>query len=291
LSEINQRGEDMAKFLDRLDAHGGAWSTALGDLNRAHLDAFLAAHPDISARLALSKVRKLHPRERRILAADLLQMLVPWTESDAKQLPRLERLIDATASVDEIIYRTEVRLAALLRIRTIILNVAGRFHVRSQPRQAAALAALEECEDLRLSFRPDRSARPPAKMPLPALEADEKAAQRLRPAWLGFHFEPASTATRKRLSMPDGAVRVLSIVPQSPAATAGLRPGDFLVGAAGEPFTRANPIRPHVVLAPLDGEWSLDIQRGRERQTLRLRPQVAPDNAPVDRTRTVRKRP
>ena len=156
---------------------------------------------------------------------------------------------------------------------------------------AAALAALEECEDLRLSFRPDRSARPPAKMPLPALEADEKAAQRLRPAWLGFHFEPASTATRKRLSMPDGAVRVLSIVPQSPAATAGLRPGDFLVGAAGEPFTRANPIRPHVVLAPLDGEWSLDIQRGRERQTLRLRPQVAPDNAPVDRTRTVRKRP
>ena len=41
-------------------------------------------------------------------------------------------------------------------------------------------------------------------------------------------------------------------------------------------FTRDNPVRPNVVTAPLNGDWPLDIQRGKERMVLRLRPQAAP---------------
>jgi hypothetical protein len=276
LTEINQRVEELGKFLDRMDAHNKVWSAALADLNQVHLDAFLAAHPDFSTRLALPKLRKLKPKDRRALAADLLQMLVPWAESDAKQLPRLEKLIDAVASIDEITYRTEVRMAALLRIRAILLDVAGRFHVRSQPKQAEALAALEACEDLRLSLA-GSSPKPAAKTPLMALDVDLKAAQRFVPAWIGFHFKPVAPAVRMRFSLPDGAVRVVSVMAKSPAATAGLRRGDMLLGAAGEPFTRDNPIRANVALAPLNREWPLEVQRGRERLTVRLRPQAEPE--------------
>jgi hypothetical protein len=276
MAEITQRSDELANLLDRLDGYSKTWSPALADLNQAHLDGFLAAHPDYAARLALPKVRKLGAKDRRALAADLLQMLVAWVESDAKQLPRLERMIDAMASIDEVTYRTEVRLAVLLRVRTILLDVAGRFYARTQPEQAEALAALEACEDLRLPLS-GSSAKPAARTPLTAQDVDQKAARRFVPAWLGFHFMPVAPAIRKRLSLPDGAVRVVSVAGKSPAATAGLLRGDILVGAAGEPFTRDNPVRPNVVTAPLNGEWSLDLQRGKERLSLRLRPQAAPE--------------
>ncbi len=275
LAEVNRRGEELAKWLDRLDAHGKVWAAALSDLNQAHLDGFLAAHPDFAVRLTQPKLRKLGPKDRRALTADLLQMLVPWAESDAKQLPRLERMIDAMASIDEITYRTEVRAAALLRVRSIMLSVAGRLYVRAQAKQAEALAALEACEDLRLPLL-GSGPKPVNKSPLTALEVDRKAARRLVPAWLGFHFRPVAPAVRKRLSLPEGAARVQRVLPQSPAAMAGVRAGDILLGVAGEPFTRANPIRPNVVTAPLNGEWPLDVLRGRTRMTLRPRPQPAP---------------
>jgi S1-C subfamily serine protease len=160
-------------------------------------------------------------------------------------------------------------------VRTILLDVAGRFHVRTLPKQAEALAALESCEDLRLPLS-GSNPKPVARTPLTALEVDQKAARRLVPAWLGFRFMPVAPAVRKRLALPGDAVRVVSVLAKSPAATAGLLRGDILVGAAGEPFTRENPVRPNVVTAPINGEWPLDIQRGRERLTLRLRPQAAP---------------
>jgi hypothetical protein len=277
LTEINQHNEDLAKLLDRLEAHGKVWAAALADLNQAHLDGFLAAHPDFVARLAHSKLRKLGAKDKRALTADLLRMLVPWAESDRKQLPRLERLIDAMASIDEITYRTEVRMAALLRVRTIMLNVAGRFHLRSLPKQAEALAALERCEDLRLSLS-GSSPKPASKSPLQSLDVDRKAAQRFVPAWLGFLFHPVAPAVRKRHGLPDGAVRVTFTVAKSPAATAGLRRGDILLGAGGESFTRDNPVRPNVVTAPLNGDWPLDIRRGKDRTVVRLRPQAAPES-------------
>jgi hypothetical protein len=278
LTEINQRGDELAKLLERLDAHSKTWAAALADLNQAHLEGFLAAHPDYVARLALPKLRKLGAKDKRALTADFLQMLVPWAESDAKHLPRLERLIDAVASIDEITYRTEVRLATYLRVRTILLDVAGRYYVRSQPKQAEALAALEACEDLRLSLA-GSAPKPAAKTPLTALDVDQKATQRFVPAWMGFHFRPVAPPVRKRLSLSEGVVRVLSVVAKGPAASAGLRRGDILLGAAGEPFTRDNPIRPNVVTAPLNGQWPLEILRGRERLTLQLRPQAAPEGA------------
>jgi PDZ domain len=276
LAEINQRGDEWAAFLDELEAHAKTWATALGDLNQAHLDGFLAARPGLAARLALPALRKLGPSERRALAVELLRELLPQTEADDKQLPRLQRLIDATAGLDEIAYRAEVRLAALLRMRTILLDIAGRFYLRTQPKEAAAFAALERCEDLGLTLAPAAGpASPTVKPALPALDTDRQAAARVQPAWLGFVFEPVASARRKRQGLPDGAVRVVKVVANSPASRAGLRPGDILLGAAGESFTSQNPVRPAVVMAPIGVQWPVDLQRGSTRMVLRVQPEAA----------------
>ena len=279
LAEIKQRGDELAAFLDGLEAHAKAWATALGDLNQARLDAFLATRPALASRLALPALRKLEPAELRALAVELLRELVPVAEAGGKQYARLQRLIDATAGLDEIAYRAEVRLAALLRMRTVLLDVAGRsyLHSRAGSKEAAAFAALEGCEDLNLKLAPAVGLASPAMKPaLPALDTDRQAAARARPAWLGFVFAPVSAARGKRLRLPDGAVRVVSVFANSPATRAGLRPGDILLGAAGESFTRQNPVRPAVVLASIGTEWPLDVQRGSKRLVLPVVPAPAP---------------
>ena len=279
LAEINQRGDELAGFLDGLEAHAKAWATALGDLNQARLDAFLASRPGWATRLALPALRKLGPAERRALAVELLRELVPLTEADAKQFARVQRLIDATAGLDEIAYRAEVRLAALLRMRTLLLDVAGRYYLKTQgkAKDVAALAALERCEDLDLTLAPAAGPASPAVKPaLVALDTDRQTAARLQPAWLGFMFEPVSSSYRRRLGLPDGAVRVVSVVANSPASSAGLRPADILLGAGEEPFSRQNPVRPAVVLAPIGVQWPLDLQRGSKKLVLRVQPQAAP---------------
>jgi PDZ domain len=281
LAEINQRSDELAAFLEGLEAHAKTWATALGDLNQARLDAFLAARPGLAARLALPVLRRLEPAELRAREVELLRELVPLTEADGKQFSRVQRLIDATAGLDEIAYRAEVRLAALLRIRTILLDVAGRSFLQSQSQirsqEAAALAALEGCEDLDLKLAPAAgSARPAAKPALSALDTDRQAAARLQPAWLGFVFAPVSSARCQGLGLPDGAVRVVSVVANSPATRAGLRPGDILIGAAGESFTKQNPVRPAVVLASIGVKWPLDVQRGSKRLLLPVVPEPAP---------------
>jgi hypothetical protein len=281
LAEINQRGDELAAFLNGVEAHGKVWATALGDLNQARLDAFLAARPGLASRLALPALRKLGPAERRTLAVELLRELLPQSEADGKQFSRVQRLIDATASLDEIAYRAEVRLAALLRMRTVLLDVAGRYYLQSQgkPKEAAASAALERCEDLELTLAPVAgSAGPTFKPALVALDTDRQAAARAQPAWLGFGFEPLSSARRRRLRLADGAVRVMSVVANSPAIRAGLQRGDILLGAAGAPFTSQNPVRPAVVLASIGVQWPLDLQRGSKRLVLQVRPEPAPNS-------------
>jgi hypothetical protein len=342
LAEINQRGDELAAFLDELEAHAKTWGSALGDLNQARLDAFLAARPALAGRLALPALRKLGPEERRALAVELLRELLPVTEADAKQFSRVQRLIDATAGLDEIAYRAEVRLAALLRMRTVLLDVAGRHYLKTQasrvgsppappagasgrpptlptprasrapsspaahhrarpsevsgeegqvggrrawePSQGShirsevdAFAALEACEDLDFALAPIAGdAGTKVKPALVALDTDRQAAARVQPAWLGFGFAPVSSSRRRRLGLPDGAVRVVSLVADSPASRAGLRSGDILLGVGAELFSRQNPVRAAVVLAPIGTEWPLNLQRGSKKMVLRVRPQAAP---------------
>src|SRR5207249_1781148 len=105
-------------------------------------------------------------------------------------------------------YRTDVRLAALLRMRALLIRIAGTellipdevFAPESpegQPRTGAmgrGLAALEACEASEIGVldtsRQLTAAEPPE--PLPPFDEDLAMAQRPLPSWLGIRFHAVS---------------------------------------------------------------------------------------------------
>ncbi len=74
------------------------------------------------------------------------------------------------------------------------------------------------------------------------------------------------------------AVRILGVVPDSPAAAAGLAEGDLVVAAAGAPVeTLDDVVRAMVLGRP--PEIALDVLRGDARRTLAIRPRVGREAA------------
>jgi S1-C subfamily serine protease len=83
----------------------------------------------------------------------------------------------------------------------------------------------------------------------------------------GEDLEPAAARDLGR----SRAVRILEVVAGSPAAEAGLRPGDLVVGAGGSPVETLDDVVRVMVLG-LPPELALDVRRGGEPRVLRIRP-------------------
>ncbi len=81
------------------------------------------------------------------------------------------------------------------------------------------------------------------------------------------------------LVIPGNGVWVLEVDPRYPAATAGLRAGDVIERADGQPVhTRAALV--DIIRQHADSPVTLDIRRGKEHVTVRVQPQVDPDGIP-----------
>src|SRR6185436_19357803 len=99
-------------------------------------------------------------------------------------------------------YRVDVRLAALLRMRALLVRVAGQELLREdaaggeRSAQRAALGALEECERGTLGvFEGTEGPFPPdAPETLPPFDEDLAAVRRALPSWLGIRFRPVPEA-------------------------------------------------------------------------------------------------
>jgi thiol-disulfide isomerase/thioredoxin len=69
---------------------------------------------------------------------------------------------------------------------------------------------------------------------------------------------------------------VSSVLPDSPAMEAGLRPGDIVVGAVNGPFVGRDRIREWVMTAPIGLPQELLIKRGDQRLRMSLTPMPEP---------------
>jgi len=279
LRDLDNQADSLFGLLDQLEAHAKIWESALGDFNQANLDGFLAARPAWRARVEERSLRGFDSTALRSLATSLLSELDQFVTSDARRLAEANRLMTALSSTDEIRYRNEIRVAALLRMRFILTTAAGRIWIRDKKEQAKAFEALDRCEDLSLPIKssPSPITEPPAASQFASLAEDRRRAASTKPGWLGITFVPVSAGRRKHLALTAGASQVTSVLARSPAATAGLRAGDILTGAPNLPFAHPSDLRPFIVSAPPGSPLAIEVLRGKSR--LLLRPTVG--EAPV----------
>jgi Do/DeqQ family serine protease len=96
--------------------------------------------------------------------------------------------------------------------------------------------------------------------------------------WLGAKLQAVTSdiADTLNLKRPSGAL-VASVVPQSPAARAGLHSGDLIVSVDGQAVEDPNAFDYRFATKPLGGEAQLGIMRGGREGTLAVSLETAPD--------------
>jgi len=271
LAELDERAHALFAFLDQLELDGKTWEGALGDFNQANLDAFLASQPHWRSRIEDRAVRGLDVAGQRGLAQQLLADLAPYVLSDPSRLVEANRLVEGLTTTDEITYRSEIRAAALLRTRFVLTSVAGRMWSKRDPHQVQAVEALARCEDLALPVPAvlPRIAEAPEAPRLPSLAEDQRRAAAARPGWLGITFVPVSRDRRKTLGVSDGAAQITFVLPRSPAAEAGLRTGDIVLGPPGRSLSHARDLSPINASSAMNVALPLEVVRGKSRVVVR----------------------
>jgi thiol-disulfide isomerase/thioredoxin len=100
------------------------------------------------------------------------------------------------------------------------------------------------------------------------------------PSWMGIRYEPVSARRKPDPSLPRGAVQVMTVFPDSPAAGAGVHVGDVVLGADGRRFDELHAIREWTMQSELGRPAQLDVRRGRDPLELTLVPGPFPIEMP-----------
>ncbi len=99
---------------------------------------------------------------------------------------------------------------------------------------------------------------------------------RVRRSYLGVTIRAVDLPTADRLNSPGAAV-VTSVAAPSPAAEAGLRPGDVIVQVGGKPATSLGALQAAIELARVGEPLELAIDRSGQAFALTVRPEPQPD--------------
>src|SRR5207245_5179249 len=179
LAELEDQTRTLPDLSDGVKKHGEAWKGAVGDLDEANLDRFLAAHEEWKPRLEKSPLDKLDEPARRALTAELLAALVPYTRGDRATDRRLRILRKKAEAASGAAYRMEVRLAAALRLRAVLTSIAGRVHLatRATAAERGAYEAIRACEGLSFASEPPTIAAADGSAPFPPFDEDAQVAR------------------------------------------------------------------------------------------------------------------
>jgi thiol-disulfide isomerase/thioredoxin len=282
LAELAQHSEILAATGKRLADYETAWKRARQSLNRETLDRFLESHPDWDARLSKEALQTLFERERAELTGELLPELSAFVENDADTADRLRLLHEKAEATDAASYRTEVREGVVLRMRSILYSIAGREYLSrdGSTAQREAYANLTGHEAFALKDAVENLDSVADIEPFPSFADELKLAEAALPGWMGIQFRALSAERRSEHGLGIGAVSVLAVYPDSPAAEAGLAAGDIIVGRPDQPFTERDYVREWVMTAPIGEAQPLQVRRGDEMLTLALTPGPFPAEWP-----------
>jgi len=97
--------------------------------------------------------------------------------------------------------------------------------------------------------------------------------------WLGVEGRPVDPALRAHLGLAEGeGLLVGSVVPDSPAAKAGLREHDVLLKAADKPLAKVQDLI-QAVDTTKDKKLSLELIRGGKKRTVEVQPDKRPEGS------------
>jgi serine protease Do len=99
-------------------------------------------------------------------------------------------------------------------------------------------------------------------------------------AYLGVIPAPLSTAFARESGLPEGQEGALVnyVRPDSPAAKAGLRPGDILVGLDGKEVTDPGSLRVRAFTLPIGSPVGVDFYRGGKKQRIDVTVEAMPEH-------------
>lgn len=279
LAELRELSTRLPEIDMQLTNVKNAWEQALGDANQSRLEWFTAQHPAWQKRLVDAAAGNLTPADARRTTAELLPLLAKHTASEPTLAAQQEALHTRGEAADDASYRMQVRLAVVLRLRTVLNTIAGRYYLQTAgtPEQRAAYQAMVECEGFTLPLPRSTKAEGPTTRTYPPFEDDVKFTMNALPGWIGISFkEPEPDLVRKH-QLPPGASQVQLVYPNSPAAAGGFLAGDLVLGpASGGEFLSKNQIRAWTMLAPVGKPGMLTIIRNGQRLPITIVPAPYP---------------
>ena len=275
LSDLDRQTEALVEFGKQIATYRTLWQDALETLRSQNLDAFKAVRSEWAARLQAEALRELDANERRLVSYELLEDLVHFTEKDQKLAGRLHDLHRKQVTSKATAYRSEVRLAAVLRMRAVLVDVAGRHYMaRHAPgEENSEFGKLAACEDLTFARLPDVEDHNWSRLhdPFPTLAAERLQLEEIVPAWLGMVFRPPGKAASARYELPDGASAVMTIFPGSPAVESGLQVGDIVLGPPEADFQAPREVREWVMQGEIGSPIGLRVLRYGQEIELRVK--------------------
>ncbi len=284
LGELEEQARVLPEFSSRLATYADRWNQAFDALRIETLRDFVRERPGWKARLEGPKLKELDADGRRATLHELLAELVPFASGDPSRHARLKVLKRKAADASAASYRAEVRLGAVLRLRTLLTTMAGRVYMttRAAPAEREAFERLAACQDLSLG-RPVAGELPAALVSgeaFPPLAEERRLVEELMPAYMGIYFRPLDEAQQKKWGTRPGAVSIMTVNPDSPAATAGLAVGDVILGPPDAPFSEPTQVREWTMRSEIGVDYELDTLRDGVHRAITLRPGPYPLELP-----------
>jgi thiol-disulfide isomerase/thioredoxin len=284
LAELEQQTRTLPEVSERLGTYAELWGNALDSLLLANLRDFVEANPGWEERLGPKELKELAPEARAEMATELLSLLAPFTRADSERYERMLLLRERADIAAAAAYRMEVRLGVVLRLRALLTDIAGRVYLEDEgsDEERESYHTLRQCEDLALltDTHFDSAAELDSPAAFPRLAADQELVDTIMPAWMGIRFRPPTEEQMEETGYAAGAVRVLTVYPDSAAAAAGLRIGDTILGPPDDPFVEPNQVREWTMRREIGEPAPLSVAREGKIIEVTLRPGPFPLEMP-----------